>query len=107
MPYVVRMSRGSTERTTDVAGGCADGGDYDGASKQLCLCGHAKKAHLHYRQGMECAQCNCPRWYGYGPLSRLLRLRRFEGYRARQAKTGTERLPAYTWRLTSRPCLCR
>ena len=90
-----------------MAGGCADGGDHNGASKQLCACGHAKKAHLHYRQGTECALCDCSHWYGHSPLRRLLRLRRFEGYRARRAKTGTERLPAYTWRLTSGPCLRR
>jgi hypothetical protein len=87
-----------------VAGGCADGGDHNGASKQLCVCGHAKKAHVHYRRGTECALCDCPRWYGRGPLSRLLRLRR-EGYRTWRAKTWTERLPAHTGGLTSRRCL--
>ena len=98
------MSRSSTERTTDVAGACGDDGDRNSASKQLCACGHAKKAHLHYRRGTECTLCDCPRWCAHGLLSRLLRLRRFEGYRAWRAQTGTERLPDYTWRIISRLC---
>ena len=85
------MSRSSTERTTDVAGACGDDGDRNSASKQLCACGHVKKAHLHYRRGTECALCDCPHWSGRGPLSQFLRLRRSGGYRAWRAKTGTEK----------------
>lgn len=28
----------------------------------LCRCGHERLAHEHYRQGAECALCDCPRW---------------------------------------------
>jgi hypothetical protein len=74
-----------------VAGGCADGSDDNGASQRLCVCGHPKKAHLHYRRGTECALCDCPRWSGHDTLIRLLLLRPSERYRAWRAKTRTER----------------
>jgi hypothetical protein len=32
-----------------------DGGD-------VCVCGHGREAHRHYRRGTDCALCDCPRW---------------------------------------------
>jgi hypothetical protein len=70
-----------------VAGSRAAGSDDNSVSERLCTCGHAEKAHLHYRRGTQCALCDCPRWSGNGPLRRLLRLRRSQRYRARRART--------------------
>jgi hypothetical protein len=28
----------------------------------LCVCGHERKAHQHYRRGTDCALCDCKRW---------------------------------------------
>jgi len=38
----------------------------------VCRCGHGQEAHLHYRQGSECALCACQRW---DPPHRLWRRR--------------------------------
>jgi hypothetical protein len=65
-----------------VADSRAHGNADNGVSQRLCVCGHAKNAHLHYRRGTECVLCDCPRWSGGGPLRRLLRLRRLAGDRA-------------------------
>ena len=27
-----------------------------------CRCGHDRFAHEHYRPGLDCALCPCPRW---------------------------------------------
>jgi hypothetical protein len=31
-------------------------------TRRLCGCGHDRGAHRHYRQGSDCALCDCPRW---------------------------------------------
>ena len=41
----------------------------------LCVCGHGKTAHKHYRKGTDCALCDCP-GYRRGLLGRLLGSRR-------------------------------
>jgi hypothetical protein len=29
---------------------------------QPCRCGHAERAHEHYRSGTDCALCSCPKF---------------------------------------------
>ncbi|MEV6343647.1 hypothetical protein [Actinoplanes sp. NPDC051851] len=43
----------------------------------LCLCGHPRRAHDHYRPGSECSACpagECPRFRRATWWRRLLRL---------------------------------
>ena len=28
----------------------------------LCVCGHRRNAHRHYRHGSDCGLCECVRW---------------------------------------------
>ncbi|WP_144712462.1 hypothetical protein [Curtobacterium pusillum] len=28
----------------------------------VCVCGHGRDAHEHYRRGKDCALCDCPRY---------------------------------------------
>ena len=28
----------------------------------VCVCGHVKDAHEHYRPGSDCGLCDCPRY---------------------------------------------
>jgi hypothetical protein len=30
--------------------------------RAVCLCGHDRKAHDHYRRGSDCALCDCAAW---------------------------------------------
>jgi len=43
--------------------------------RRICTCGHSRAAHEHYRQGTDCALCDCPR-FRRSLLRRLLRARR-------------------------------
>jgi hypothetical protein len=29
---------------------------------RVCVCGHGRAAHTHYRPGSDCALCNCDRY---------------------------------------------
>jgi hypothetical protein len=29
---------------------------------RLCLCGHTREAHRHYRSGTDCGLCGCLKW---------------------------------------------
>jgi hypothetical protein len=42
---------------------------------QRCSCGYERDAHRHYRQGTDCALCECPHWSPPNPVYRLLRRR--------------------------------
>lgn len=37
-----------------------------------CRCGHFKNAHEHFREGLDCAWCVCPRYRRGGWFSRLI-----------------------------------
>ena len=37
-------------------------GETPGGGGRLCVCGHAKQAHEHYRRGSDCALCHCGRY---------------------------------------------
>jgi hypothetical protein len=30
--------------------------------RRVCRCGHLKDVHLHFRDGKDCARCDCPRY---------------------------------------------
>lgn len=44
--------------TTDLPGGLYHVADLPTA----CRCGHSATAHQHYRQGIDCALCDCTRY---------------------------------------------
>jgi hypothetical protein len=45
----------------------------------LCVCGHRRCAHRHYRRGSDCGLCECVRWRRETWLRRLFAGKRANG----------------------------
>ena len=53
---LVHASTGPEDPSPDPA---VPGGLRAALRGRTCACGHAKKAHQHYRRGTDCAMCSC------------------------------------------------